>query len=102
MLDRRRVLGLMRLMGMPASVLRRVIAREAPVPLLTVVSLSVTLGFVVAWLMVTYVDDSYRLTWPAPEYFIVLGLSLILALGAVLATFGLTGRSTALPSTRFE
>ncbi|MFC8409177.1 FtsX-like permease family protein [Arthrobacter sp. NPDC057259] len=102
MLDRRRVLGLMRLMGMPASVLRRVIAREAAVPLLTVVLLSVTLGFVVAWLMVTYLDDSYRLTWPAPEYFIVLGLSLVLALGAVVATFGLTGRSTALQSTRFE
>lgn len=101
-LDRRRVLGLMRLMGMPASVLRRVIAREAAVPLLTVVFLSAALGFVVAWLMVTYVDDSYRLTWPAPEYFIVLGLSVVLALGAVLATFGLTGRSTALQSTRFE
>lgn len=32
MLDRKRVLGLMRLMGMPVSVLRRIIIREAAVP----------------------------------------------------------------------
>ena len=44
-LDRKRVLGLMRLMGMPVSVLRRIITREAAVPLLTVLLLSVGLGF---------------------------------------------------------
>ncbi|MET4093802.1 FtsX-like permease family protein [Arthrobacter sp. UYCu712] len=101
-LDRKRVLGLMRLMGMPVSVLRRIITREAAVPLLTVLLLSVGLGFVVAWLMVTFINDTYRVTWPAPAYFIALGLSLLLALGAVTATFSLIRGNTAMTATRFE
>ena len=101
-LDRKRVLGLMRLMGMPVSVLRRIITREAAVPLLTVLLLSVGLGFLVAWLMVTFIDDTYRVTWPAPGYFMALGLSLLLALGAVTATFSLIRGNTAMTATRFE
>jgi hypothetical protein len=101
-LDRKRVLGLMRLMGMPASAVRRIITREAAVPLLTVLLLSVGLGFLVAWLMVTFIDDTYRMTWPAPDYFMALGLSLLLALGAVTATFGLIRGNTSMTATRFE
>jgi FtsX-like permease family len=101
-LDRKRVLGLMRLMGMPVSVLRRIITREAAVPLLTVLLLSIGLGFLVAWLMVTGINDAYRVTWPAPDYFAALALSLLLALGAVAATFGLIRSNTAITSTRFE
>ena len=101
-LDRQRVLGLMRLMGMPGSVLRRIIIREAAVPLLTVLLLSVGTGFLVAWLMVTFIDDTYRMSWPAPDYFIALGLSLFLALGAVTATFSLIRGNTAMTATRFE
>ena len=101
-LDRKRVLGLMRLMGMPVSVLRRIITREAAVPLLTVLLLSVGLGFLVAWLMVTGINDAYRVTWPAPDYFVALGLSLFLALGAVIATFGLVRGNTGTAATRFE
>lgn len=88
-LDRKRVLGLMRLMGLPVSVLRRIITREAAVALLTVLLLPVGLGFLVAWLMVTFINDTYRVTWPALDYFTVLGLSLLLTLGAVIATFSL-------------
>jgi len=101
-LDRKRVLGLMRLMGMPVSVLRRIITREAAVPLLTVLLLSVGLGFLVAWLMVTGINDSYRMTWPAPGYFAALSLSLLLALGAVTGTFSLIRSNTAMTATRFE
>ena len=101
-LDRKRVLGLMRLMGMPVSVLRRIITREAAVPLLTVLLLSIALGFLVAWLMVTGIDDTYRVTWPAADYFVALGLSLFLALAAVASTFGLIRAGTAITSTRFE
>ncbi|WP_456504159.1 FtsX-like permease family protein [Arthrobacter sp. UYCu723] len=101
-LDRKRVLGLMRLMGMPVSVLRRIITREAAVPLLTVLLLSIGLGFLVAWLMVTGINDAYRVTWPAPDYFAALGLSLLLALGAVAATFSLIRGNTAMTVTRFE
>lgn len=101
-LDRARVLGLMRLMGMPVSVIRRIIAREAAVPLLAVLLLSIGLGFLVAWLMVTSIDDTYKVTWPAADYFVALALSLVLAFGAVTATFGLIRSNTAVTATRFE
>ncbi|MEW1822539.1 FtsX-like permease family protein [Arthrobacter sp. NPDC080031] len=101
-LDRKRVLGLMRLMGMPVSVLRRITVREAAVPLVTVLFLSIGLGFFVAWLMVTGINDTYRVTWPAPDYFAALGLSLLLALVAVTATFRVIRAHTAISATRFE
>ena len=84
-LDRKRVLGLR---GMPVSVLRKVIVQEAAVPLLAVLLLSVGLGFLVAW--------------PSTEYYAALSLSLLLALAAVGATFGLVRSSTAITATRFE
>lgn len=101
-LDRERVLGLMRLMGMPTTVLRRVILQEAAVPLLAVLLLSVGLEYVVAWLMITSFGRDRAITWPSPEYYAALSLSLLLALGAVTATFGLIRSNTALTSTRFE
>jgi ABC-type antimicrobial peptide transport system permease subunit len=101
-LDRARVLGLMRLMGMPVSVIRRIIVREAAIPLLAVLLLSIGLGFLVSWLMVTSINDTYKVTWPASDYFVALGFSLLLALGAVTATFGLIRANTAVTATRFE
>lgn len=64
--------------------------------------LSIGLGFLVAWLMVTGINDAYRVTWLAPEYFAALALSLLLALGAVSATFSLIRGNTAITVTRFE
>lgn len=61
-----------------------------------------TLKFLVAWLMVTFINDTYRMTWPTPDYFAALGLSLLLALGAVTATFSLVRGNTAMTVTRFE
>ena len=101
-LDRKRVLGLMHLMGMPVSILRWIIIREAAVPLLTVLLLSAGLGFLVAWLMVTLINDAYRVAWPGPGYFMALGPSLLLAIGAVAATFGFIRGNTATTATRFE
>lgn len=101
-LDRKRVLGLMRLMGMPTSVLRRVIVQEAAVPLLAVLLLSVGLGFLVSWLMITSLAGGRTVTWPSTEYYAALSLSLLLALGAVTATFGLIRPNTAITATRFE
>ena len=101
-LDRKRVLGLMRLMGMPVSVLRRVIVQEAAVPLLAVLLLSVGLGFVVAWLMISSFGGGRSITWPSTEYYAALSFSLLLALAAVAATFGLIRPNTAITATRFE
>ena len=102
MLDRKRVLGLMRLMGMPVEVVRGVIAREAAVPLVAVLLLSAGLGFVVAWLMVISFGGGRTITWPGPVYYAVLSFSILLALAAVTAAFGLIRSSTAIPATRFE
>ncbi len=101
-LDRQRVLGLMRLMGMPPAVLRRIIVREAAFPLLSVLVLSIGLGFLTAWLMVTAINDTYHVSWPEPGYFAALGMSLLLACCAVLATFGLARGNTAITATRCE
>lgn len=101
MLDRKKVLGLMRLMGMPASAIRRIMLGEAAVPLITVLLLAIGLGFLVAWLMVTGINGAYELSWPGADYFIALGISLILAVSAVTATFGLVQRTTAPIATRF-
>jgi hypothetical protein len=67
-----------------------------------VLLLSIGLGFFIAWLMVTSIDDSYKVSWPTPDYFIALGLTLLLALGAVTAAFTLIRSNTAIASTRFE
>lgn len=101
-IDRRRALGLMRLMGMPVSALRGIIVREAAVPLLSVLLLSAGLGFFVAWLVVTGLDDTHSVTWPGPAYFATLGVSMALALGAVAATFGMLRANTSITATRFE
>lgn len=101
-MDRRRVLGLMRLMGMPTSVLRGIVIREAAVPLLSVLLVSISLGFLTAWLMVTAINDNYHFTWPAPGYFVALGMSLALACCGVAGTFVLARGNTALTATRFE
>jgi hypothetical protein len=101
-LDRKRVLGLMRLMGMPVAVVRRIIVREAAVPLLAVLLLSAGLGFFVAWLMIMSFGRGRTITWPGPEYYAALSFSLLLALTAVAATFGLVRSNTAITATRFE
>lgn len=101
-IDRRRALGLMRLMGMPLSALRGIIVREAAVPLLSVLLLSAVLGFLAAWLVVESLHDTYSVSWPGPTYFATLGLSLILALVSVLMTFGLLRTHTSITVTRFE
>lgn len=101
-IDRKRALGLMRLMGMPPSALRGVILREAAVPLLSVLLLCAGLGFLVAWIIVNELGDAYTMAWPGPTYFATLGLSLTLALAAVLTTFGLLRTHTSITTTRFE
>ncbi|MGX5358167.1 FtsX-like permease family protein [Kocuria sp. KH4] len=101
-LDRRRALGLMRLMGMPLSALRGVVIREAAVPLLSILLLSAGLGFLAAWLVVKTLNDTYSVGWPEPAYFATLGLSMALALAAVTVTFTLLRANTSITTTRFE
>lgn len=103
MLDRKRVLGLMRLMGMPAGSIRRIIGLEAAVPLLVVLGGSVALGFFVAWMLIGGLGtDEYQMGWPDPRYFVTLAISLLLAFVAIAAGSATVNRNTSVSTTRFE
>lgn len=102
-LDRKRVLGLLRLMGMPVSTLHRMIIAETALPLATVFAGCIGLGFLMAWTLIAGLTEGRRtIAWPDPAYYAVLGLSLVLALVAVLATFRTARHHTSTVATRFE
>jgi ABC-type antimicrobial peptide transport system permease subunit len=102
-LDRKRMLGLLRLMGMPASILRRVILAEAALPLATVLALCVGLGFLVAWCVVASLTGGRRtVSWPDQSYIVALATSLLLAAAAVAGTFRTARKNTEISVTRYE
>ena len=102
-LDRKRMLGLLRLMGMPASTLRRVILAEAALPLATVFALCIALGFLVAWCVVAGLTEGRRaISWPDRSYFLALAASLLLATAAIAGTFRTARKNTEISVTRFE
>ncbi len=102
-LDRRRVLGLLRLQGMPTSTLRRMLVVEAAVPITAVLALCVGLGFAVAWAVVTGLSDGrYGVGSPGADYYVTLAVSVGLAAAAVVATFRTARTSTSIDATRFE
>lgn len=101
-LDRRRTFGLLRLSGMPMAQLRRTVALEATLPLVSTLVISAGLGFVVAWSLLSAMSSGLSMGWPAPMYWAAIGVSLLLTVGAVLASFGTVRRSTEVASTRFE
>lgn len=103
MLDRKRVLGLMRLMGMPAGSIRRIIGMEAAVPLAAVLGGSIGLGFLVAWMIVTRLGNGdYAMGWPDPLYFVTLAVSLALAVLSISTGAATVNRNTSVSATRFE
>jgi putative ABC transport system permease protein len=103
MLDRKRVLGLLRLMGMRVWTLRRIIGYETAAPLLVIVTLCIGLGFLTAYLILTGLTDGTRtIGMPDGRYFIALATSVLLVVVAVVSTFGTLRRNTAISSTRFE
>lgn len=100
-LDRKRVLGLLRLMGMPVSTVRRAIVAEAALPLATVFALCVGLGILTAWCIVAGLTEGERtIAWPPPSYYLILATSLALAATAVIATFRTARTSTTIEATR--
>lgn len=102
MLDRKRVLGLLRLIGMPVGQLHRVIAFETAVPLLGVLGLAVAAGYGVAVLIVETLTDGLHVGWPDPAYLVALACGALLALLAVAFALTMVRANTALASTRFE
>lgn len=101
-LDRKRTFALLRLGGMPAGALRRVIAVEAGVPLAATLALSAGLGFFVAWFMIATVGHGLTMGWPDARYWWAIMASVAIAAVAVTGSFGVVRRSTEVTSTRFE
>ncbi|MFV2010469.1 MULTISPECIES: FtsX-like permease family protein [unclassified Micromonospora] len=102
-LDRKRVLGLLRLMGMPVSTVRRIVLAEAALPLATVFALCIGLGFLVAWSILAGLTEGNRtISWPEASYYHALAASLLLAAAAAVGTFRTARKKTGLTVTRFE
>ena len=102
-IDRRRVIGLLRLMGMPVRTLRRIIASETALPLGTVFGACIALGVTVAWALVAGLSNGKRtIDWPGPSYYIVIALSVILAALSVLTTLKSAEKNTGFTTMRYE
>lgn len=103
MIDRKRVLGLLRLSGMPAATLRRMILVETALPLASVFALTIGLGFVTAWGVVVGLSGGGRqVRLPDASYLGLLGICVALAAVAILAVFRSVRSELPLAATRFE
>lgn len=101
-IERRRALALLRLTGMPAKKLRRMITIETAVPFASVFLLCVGLGAFVAWALITSLNAKRTVTWPEPGYYLAVAFCIAMAIVSVLATFRTARSTTAITATRFE
>ena len=83
-LERRRQFALLRSAGMPVSRLRALVLLQAGAPLLTVATFSAALGIVVAQVILRLASRTeIAVPWPDPSLALILGASLLGALGVV-------------------
>lgn len=102
-IDRRRVLGLLRLTGAPARLVRRMLVVETAVPLLAVIVPSVGLGWLAAWALVAGLSQGERsVSVPDPWVFGVLAGCLALVAAAVGVAFAASRPGRGAAQTRFE
>ncbi len=102
MLERKRIFGLLRLMGMPTRTLQWIVAFEALVPLAAVVLLSAGIGWLIAWLIVDGLSYTRSIHMPDARYFGALAAGLLMAGISVLGTARLIRDNTTVAQTRFE
>jgi hypothetical protein len=79
-IDRKRVFGLLRLMGTPQPMLDRVVFLEAAVPLSAMLALSAAAGYLTAWLVMRVLNEQLSVGAPDVTYFAFLALGFALAL----------------------
>ncbi|RAX19822.1 ABC transporter permease [Actinomyces sp. Z5] len=101
LLARRRVLSLLRLVGMPQRTLRHAVAWEMLLPVVTVLALSIGAAVYTAWVVIVG-TSSRGVGWPAGSYYVVLGACLALVGVAVLASTRAAARMVASATVRFE
>lgn len=91
--ERKRPFSLLRLTGVPLSVLRRVLILESAVPLLVVAVLAIGGGFLAAQLFLRSQFHS-NLVAPHPAYYLIVGAGLIVSLAIIASTLPLLRRIT--------
>jgi hypothetical protein len=91
--DRRRPFSLLRLAGVPLAALRRSLALETVVPLLSVAGVAAGMGFVAAALFLRSELD-YGLSPPGLGYYVTVLVGLAASLAVVASTLPLLGRVT--------
>lgn len=101
LLSRQRVFGLLRLIGMPQQTLREVVAWETAIPVITVLTLSVGLGWFTGWAIINALT-SRQIDWPSPSYYLVLAVCILLVGIATRVTGRVARTMTANTTTRFE
>ena len=91
--ERRRPFSLLRLTGMPLRMLRRVVALESAVPLLTVAVVAIGAGFLAAHLFLR-AQLQYALHAPGPAYYLIVAAGLGGSLAIIASTLPLLARIT--------
>ena len=97
--DRRRPFGLLRLTGVPVSLLRRVVALEAAVPLLLGCAVAAGAGFLSAGLFLR-AQTEYSLQAPGARYWLLVGGGVMASLAIVASTLPLLARTTGAAAVR--
>jgi hypothetical protein len=99
--DRKRPFSLLRLAGVPLAALRRSMALETAVPLLSVAAVAVGMGFVAAALFLRS-QLQYALHPPGIAFWATIAAGLVLSLAVVAATMPLLRRLTGPETARNE
>jgi hypothetical protein len=99
--DRKRPFSLLRLTGAKLGTLRRVIVLESAVPLLAVAVVAIGTGFGASALYAT-MEMKLALASPGAAYYVLCCAGIVLALGAILATFPVLRRITGPETARSE
>jgi hypothetical protein len=99
--DRKRAFSLLRLTGARLSTLRRVVALEGAVPLLSVAVVAIGTGFGAA-AMNAELQQGHPIVAPGLPYYLITAGGIVTALGVIAATFPLLARITGPEAARNE
>jgi hypothetical protein len=91
--DRKRPFSLLRLTGARLAMLRRVVALEGAVPLLSVAAVAIGTGFGAAAMYASEVQQ-HPMVAPGAAYYLITAGGVLAALGIIAATFPLLARIT--------
>jgi hypothetical protein len=91
--DRKRPFSLMRLTGARLATLRRVVALEGAVPLLSVAAVAIGTGFAGAAMFASEAQQ-HPMVAPGAAYYLLTAGAIVVALGIIAATFPLLARIT--------